>query len=40
MDRGRAPQAQTILAALDFHFRDAALIKYLKQLFDLLVSHL
>jgi hypothetical protein len=40
MKRGRPAQTQTILAALDFHFRDAALIKYLKQLFNLLVGHL
>jgi hypothetical protein len=40
MHRRRAAQTQTILAALDFHFRDAALVKYLKQLFDLLVGHL
>jgi hypothetical protein len=40
MDHGRPAQTQTILAALYFHFRDAALVKYLKQLFDFLVGHL
>ena len=40
MDHGRAAQTQPILAALDFHFRDAALVKYLKQLFDFFVGHL
>jgi hypothetical protein len=40
MHHGSAAQTQTILAALDFHFRDAALVKYLKQLFDFLIGHL
>jgi hypothetical protein len=40
MHRRRPAQTQAILAALDFHFRNAALVEYLKQLFDLLVGHL
>jgi hypothetical protein len=40
MNYGGPAQTQTILAALDLHFRDAALVKYLKQLFDFFVGHL
>ena len=37
---GGAAQAQTIFAALHFHFRDAAFLEDLQQLFDFLVGHL
>jgi hypothetical protein len=40
MDHGRPAQSQPILAALDLHFRDTALVEYLKQFFDFFVGHL